>query len=195
MSRERRSLRFTFVPGVALLPEDFGVRLARLKEALGLTWEGFASMIGVDYRQMLRWRKKGAEPAGGAMLALVDLAVQVPGGLDILLGRDLAVTAGGGSKAVGRQQWVYRLEPSRFPEDFPQRLERFKEASGLSWRGLARELRVDIRQLKRWRKGTRPDPGNVVALFGLAARMGLLHLLLPEAGEPVRMEEAAVGPG
>ena len=95
MSRERRSLRFTFVPGVALLPEDFGVRLARLKEALGLTWEGFASMIGVDYRQMLRWRKKGAEPAGGAMLALVDLAVQVPGGLDILLGRDLAVTAGG----------------------------------------------------------------------------------------------------
>ena len=95
MSRERRSQRFTFVPGVALLPEDFGVRLARLKEALGLTWEGFASMIGVDYRQMLRWRKKGSEPAGGAMLALVDLAVQVPGGLGILLGRDLVVTAGG----------------------------------------------------------------------------------------------------
>ena len=46
---------------------------------------------------------------------------------------------------------------------------------------LARELRVDIRQLKRWRKGTRPDPGNLIALFGLAAGMGLLHLLLPEA--------------
>ena len=95
MSRERQSHRFPFVPGVALLPEDFGQRLARLKEALGLTWEGFASMIGVDYRQMLRWRKKGAEPAGGAMLALVDLAVQVPGGLGILLDRDLVVTAGG----------------------------------------------------------------------------------------------------
>ena len=55
---------------MALLPEDFSVRLTRLKEALGLTWEGFSSMIGVDYRQMLRWRKKGAEPSGGAMLAL-----------------------------------------------------------------------------------------------------------------------------
>ena len=72
---------------------------------------------------------------------------------------------------------------------------RFKEASGLSWRALARELRVDIRQLKRWRKGTRPGPGNLVALFSLAARMGLLHLLLPEAGEPGRIEEAAVGLG
>ena len=52
-------------------------------------------MIGVDYRQMLRWRKKGAEPAGGAMLSLAALAEQVPGGMDILMGRDLAVTAGG----------------------------------------------------------------------------------------------------
>ena len=93
MSRERQSHRFPFFPGVALLPEDFGARLTRLKEALGLTWEGFASMIGVDYRQMLRWRKTGAEPSGGAMLALVDLAVQVPGGLGILLDRDLVVTA------------------------------------------------------------------------------------------------------
>ena len=86
---------------------------------------------------------------------------------------------------MGRQRWVYRLEPSRFPEDFPRRLVSFKEASGLTWRGLARELQVDIRQIKRWRKGTSPDPGNLVALFSLAARMGLLHLLLPEAGEPV----------
>ena len=93
MSRERQFQRFPFVPGVALLPEEFGVRLARLKEALGLTWEGFASMIGVDYRQMLRWRKKGAEPSGGAMLALVDLATQIPEGLGILLGRDLVVTS------------------------------------------------------------------------------------------------------
>ena len=89
---------------------------------------------------------------------------------------------------MGRQQWVYRLEPSRFPEDFPERLERFKEASGLSWRGLARELRVDIRQLRRWKRGTRPDPGHLVAMFGLAARMGLLHLLLPEAGKQERFE-------
>ena len=83
---------------------------------------------------------------------------------------------------MGRQQWVYRLEPPRFPEEFPQRLEKFKEASGLSWRGLARELCVDIRLVKRWRKGSRPDSANLIALFGLAAGMGLLHLLLPESG-------------
>ena len=28
----------------------------------------------------------------------------------------------------------------------------------------------------------RPDSANLIALFGLAAEMGLLHLLLPEAG-------------
>ena len=54
--------------------------------------------------------------------------------------------------------------------------------SGLYWRGLARELRTDIRLVKRWRKGARPDSTNLVALFGLAAKMGLLHLLLPVAG-------------
>ena len=84
---------------------------------------------------------------------------------------------------MGRQRWVYRLEPPRFPEEFPQRLERFKEASGFSWRGLARELCIDIRLIKRWRNGARPDSANLIALFGLAAGMGLLHLLLPEAGE------------
>ena len=95
MTRERQSARYPFVPGVALLPEDFSVRLTRLKEASGLTWEGFASMIGVDYRQVLRWRKQGAEPSGGAMLSLVELAVQVPGGLGLLLGRDLAAMGRG----------------------------------------------------------------------------------------------------
>ena len=164
MSRKRRSQRFPFVPGVALLPEDFGQRLARLKEFLGLTWEGFASMIGVDYRQMLRWRNR-------------CLAEWIFSWAVIWRSQP-----GGGSRAVGRQRWVYRLEPPRFPEEFPQRLERFKEASGFSWRGLARELCIDIRLIKRWRNGARPDSANLIALFGLAARMGLLHLLLPRRG-------------
>ena len=43
---------------------------------------------------------------------------------------------------VRRQQWVYRIEPSRFPPDFPERLERFMEAAELSSRGLARLLRM-----------------------------------------------------
>ena len=90
---------------------------------------------------------------------------------------------------VRRQQHVYHVEPSRFPEDFPDRLERFMEAAELSSRGLARLLRVDNRMLRRWRKGTRPDPGHLIALFNLAAGMGLLHILLPAVGEP----EYAVG--
>lgn len=39
-----------------------------------------------------------------------------------------------------------------------------------------------MRILKRWNNGTRPDSANLLALFVLAAGMGLLHLLLPEVG-------------
>ena len=78
-----------------------------------------------------------------------------------------------------RQQLVYRIEPSRFPSDFPERLESFREVAGLSSRGLARRLRVDNRLLRRWRKGTQPDSGHLIALFNFAAGMELLHILLP----------------
>ncbi len=93
---------------------------------------------------------------------------------------------------MGRQKWVYRLEPSPFPEDFPQRLVEFKEAAGFSWRGLARELCVDIRLIKRWRNGVKPDSAHLVALFGLAAQLGLLHILLPEAWEQGKADELGV---
>ncbi len=85
-----RSSSALFTPGVALLPEDFPDRLAALKEVGGLTWEGMACCIGVDPRQLQQWRN-GGWPNGGAMLAIVDLATRVPGGLGILLGRDLLV--------------------------------------------------------------------------------------------------------
>ena len=58
------------------------------------------------------------------------------------------------------------------------------EAAELSSRGLARLLHVDNRMLRRWRKGTQPDPGHLVTLFTLAAETGLLHILLPAVGEP-----------
>ncbi len=81
---------------------------------------------------------------------------------------------------MGRQKWIYRVEPCNFPEDFPERLDSFRRAAGLSWRGLARALRVDVGQLRRWRRGARPDAGNLIALQVLATRMGLMHLLMPE---------------
>ncbi len=79
-----------FRPGIALLPDDFPERLTALKEITGLTWEGMACCIGVDPRQLQQWRN-GGWPNGGAMLALLDLATRVPGGLGKLLGRDLLV--------------------------------------------------------------------------------------------------------
>ena len=78
-------------PGVALLPEDFVRKLEKLKHLAGLSWEGIADALGVDSRQLWRWRKEGGEPSGGAMLALVRLAILVPGGLALLLDEDLVV--------------------------------------------------------------------------------------------------------
>ena len=68
-----------------VLPEDFTDRLRRLKEASGLTWSGLAQALGVDRKQLNRWRK-GTEPCGGAMLSLLRFARRMPGGLDILIG-------------------------------------------------------------------------------------------------------------
>ena len=85
---------------------------------------------------------------------------------------------------MGRQQeWVYHVEPEEFPRDFPERLERFRQAAGLSWRGLARRLKVNARTVRRWKAGVKPGSGHLVNLFDLAARMGLLHILLPSVGK------------
>ena len=79
-----------------------------------------------------------------------------------------------------RRQWVYRIEPEEFPGDFPQRLDRFRQAAALTWAGLARALRVNARTVRRWKAGARVGSGHLVKLLELAAGMGLLHHLLPE---------------
>ena len=84
-----------------------------------------------------------------------------------------------------RQQYVYHVEPEQFPEDFPDRMDRFRQAAGFTVRGLARELKVNDRTVRRWQAGAAVGSGHLVSLFALAARLGLLHHLLPEAGEPV----------
>ncbi len=90
MSSGREPLSPLFTPGVALMPEDFVERLNLLKEVTGLTWDGMAVCLGVDIKQLLRWRQ-GGFPNGGAMLSLVRLATRVPGGLGELLDEDLVV--------------------------------------------------------------------------------------------------------
>lgn len=84
---------FDYPPGNAELPGDFSDRLAELKERAGLTWEEMAESLGIDSRQLFRWRR-GSEPSGAAMLGLVQLALRVPDGLSVLLGEDWSVGCG-----------------------------------------------------------------------------------------------------
>ena len=79
--------RLYLISGVALLPEDFPERLSALKTMSGLSWERMASAIGVDARQLYRWRR-GTAPSGEGMLALARFATRIPGGLSVLLGED-----------------------------------------------------------------------------------------------------------
>ena len=75
----------------SLLPRDFTDRLERLKEASGLTWAGLAKAIGVDHKQIYKWRK-GVEPSGGAMFGLFQFADRMDGGLRILLGEPVQLS-------------------------------------------------------------------------------------------------------
>ena len=69
----------------SLLPLDFPDRLERLKELSGLTWAGLAKAIGVDHKQIYKWRK-GVEPSGGAMYGLFLFALRLKkGALAILV--------------------------------------------------------------------------------------------------------------
>ena len=92
MTRDRDPSGYRrFPPGVALMPEDFARKLAALKALTGLTWEGMADALGVDPRQLLRWRNEDGEPNAGAMLSLARLAIRVPGGLALLIDEDVEV--------------------------------------------------------------------------------------------------------
>ena len=70
-----------------VLPEDFGRRLERLKEESGLSWRGLARALGVDPKRLGQWRR-GVEPCGGAMHSLHRFASRMPGGQEILMGKD-----------------------------------------------------------------------------------------------------------
>ena len=64
-----------------------------------------------------------------------------------------------------------------YPDDFSGALICFKEASGLSWGALARELGTSRLNLWRWRNGVRPNTDHLLALQDLARRLKLEHLL------------------
>ena len=66
-----------------------------------------------------------------------------------------------------------------FPSDFPERLVRFKEASGLSWKGLARLMGVRPHRIWKWReRGVVPSTAHLFLLLTLAEAMGLREGIL-----------------
>ena len=75
-----------------------------------------------------------------------------------------------------RQRIHYRRITYSFPADFPQRLERFKEESGLSWAEIHRRLGTDPETVRRWWKGARPGTRHMMALLMLAHSLGLGHV-------------------
>ena len=68
-----------------LIGPDFGERIEAFKEATGLSWDVLAACLGVDPRQLQRWRE-GTKPSGDGVNALVKLASRIPGGMYILFG-------------------------------------------------------------------------------------------------------------
>lgn len=88
---------------------------------------------------------------------------------------------------MGVQRRSYRPAQYDFPPDFAQRLEEFKEASGLSWRALARLLGVRPYRLWQWReRGVVPSSTHLFMLLTIAEGMGLREgiLMCPACDKP-----------
>lgn len=76
-----------------------------------------------------------------------------------------------------RQRTNYFRDTYDFPGDFPQRLVRFKEESGLTWAEIARRLGTYPHTVFRWKEGLgRPNARHMMALLDLADGLGLGHL-------------------
>ena len=68
-----------------------------------------------------------------------------------------------------RRKRTKRTHSCPLPDDFPQRLKRLKDASGLGWKVLARSLGVGYLRVHRWRRGMEPSGGALLAIFLFAS--------------------------
>ena len=76
-----------------------------------------------------------------------------------------------------RQRNNYDIQTYNFTQDFPERLERFQEESGLSWSEIARRIGTYRSTVSRWKRGGgRPNMEHMVALLDLAESLGLRHI-------------------
>ena len=88
---------------------------------------------------------------------------------------------------MGTQRQVHHPFECVLPPDLPARLVRFKEASGLTWRSLARLLGVSPYRLRQWRKrGVGPSSAHLFMLLTIAECMGLRDgvLMCPDQDLP-----------
>ena len=77
-----------------------------------------------------------------------------------------------------------------FPKDFPERLERFRELMGLSWRELAACVGVKYGRVMGWRRGAAPKGFALLALIRLARRVdGVMDVLFPDVAEALRRQD------
>lgn len=82
-------------------------------------------------------------------------------------------------------QWI---RARSFPKDFPERLERLKELSGLSWRELAERVGVTPSRVSGWRRGRVPRGFALLNLARFAVEVeGGFETLFPEMGVTVRL--------
>ena len=73
---------------------------------------------------------------------------------------------------------LHRPVVSDLPDDFGERIEEFRVASGLTVRSLARLLGVSPYRLREWRRGVAPSSGHLHALVTIAEAMGLRSILV-----------------
>lgn len=67
---------------------------------------------------------------------------------------------------------------SDLPDDFGERIEEFRVASGLGVRSLARLLGVSPHRVREWRRGIAPSSEHLFALVTVADAMGLKGVLV-----------------
>ena len=131
-------------------PEDFGQRLERLKELSGLSWGEFAELLGVTQRGLLKWRR-GGPPSGAYFWAIMEVARDLPGGFELMMDGD-----------AGSEVEDSREPP--WPEDFPERLGRLEDLSGISLEEFARAFGLPGERAGEWRSGAMPTTDEVWAM-------------------------------
>ena len=127
-------------------PEDFGERLEDLKELSGLSWGEFAECLSVTQRGLSKWRN-GGPPSGAYFWAIIELARDLPGGIELILDGDDGTDL-----------------PAPWPEDFVARLGRLEDLSGISLEKFARAFGLPEERAREWRSGGMPTTDEVWAM-------------------------------